>query len=145
MEFLSLVNMIEELVENASGVPFSGKCMLDRDEMLDLIRELKERLPEDIKQARWIKEERNKIISEAQREANSILKEAENRFQALVDEHEITKKANEQGREIIENANKRARDIRLGTKEYVDGILMQLEKSLVEQVKTIQEDRRSMK
>ena len=70
MEFLSLVNMIEELVENASGVPFSGKCMLDRDEMLDLIRELKERLPEDIKQARWIKEERNKIISEAQREAS---------------------------------------------------------------------------
>jgi vacuolar-type H+-ATPase subunit H len=145
MEFLALIDVLEEMVENAARVPFSNKCMLDRDDLLDIIRELRERLPEDIKQAKWITEERQKILADAQRDANYILKEAENRFQELVDEHEITKRANAQASEIIENTKKKAREIRLGTREYVDSILADLERSLAEKLKTIQEDRRSLR
>lgn len=145
MEYLGLIGVLEELVETAPKVPFSNKCMLDRDEMLDLIRELRERLPEDIKQAKWIKDERQKLLADAQKEANGILKEAENKFQELVDEHEITKKASEQARDIIEDTNKKSKGIRLGTRDYVDGILGDLEKTLSTTLKTIQEDRRSLK
>lgn len=145
MEYLGLIGVLEELVETAAKVPFSNKCMMDRDELLDLIRELRERLPEDIKQAKWIKDERQKILSDAQKEANGILKEAENKFQELVDEHEITKKANQQARDLIEDSSKKAKSIRLGTRDYVDGVLADLEKTLASSLKTIQEDRRSLK
>jgi len=145
MEFLALLDVLEDMVENAAKVPFSNKCVLDRDDLLDIIRELRERLPEDIKQAKWITEERQKILADAQRDANYILKEAENRFQALVDEHEITKRATAQANEIIENSKKKAREIRLGTREYVDSILADLERILAEKLKAVQEDRKSLK
>lgn len=145
MEFVGLIDVLEEQVMNASKVPMSGKCMLDREELLDIIRALRERVPEDIRQANWIKEERQKILIEARKEANNILKEAENRFQAMVDEHEITKRAMEQGKETIENANRKAKEIRLGTRDYVDSLLGVLENSLVEKLKVIREDRKSLK
>lgn len=145
MEFMVLIDVLEEQVTNAAKVPMSGKCMLDREELLDIIRALRERVPEDIKQANWIKDERQKILIEARKEANNILKEAENRFQSMVDEHEITKKAIEQAKEIVENANRKAKEIRLGTRDYVDSILGVLENSLSEKLKVIQEDRKSLK
>lgn len=78
MDFLALVDVLEDQITTAAKVPMSGKCMVDREEMLDIIKELRERVPEDIKQANWIKEERQKILVEARKEASNILKEAEN-------------------------------------------------------------------
>ena len=145
MEFLGLIDVLEEQVINAAKVPMSGKCMLDREEILDIIRALRERVPEDIKQANWIKDERQKILQNAKKEANGILKEAEGRLQAMTDEHEISKRAMAQAKDIIENANKKAKDIKMGTREYVDGILGVLEDSMTEKLNTIREDRKSLK
>jgi len=145
MEFLGLIDVLEEQVTNASKVPMSGKCMLDREEILDIIRALRERVPEDIKQANWIKDERQKILIEARKEANNVMKEAETRFHELVDENEITKKAAEQAKETIENANKKAKEIRLGTRDYVDSLLGVLEESLSEKLAVVREDRKSLK
>lgn len=145
MDFLALVDVLEEQIANAAKVPMSAKCMVDREEMFELIKELRERVPEEIKQANWIKDERQKILAEAKKEANNILKEAEIRFQAMVDEHEITKRATEQAKETVANANRKAKEIRLGTKDYVDGLLGVLENSLAEKLKVVQEDRKSLK
>ncbi len=145
MDFLALVDVLEDQITTAAKVPMSGKCMVDREEMLDIIKELRERVPEDIKQANWIKEERQKILVEARKEAGNILKEAETRFQAMVDEHEITKRATEQAKETVANANRKAKEIRLGTRDYVDSLLGVLENSLAEKLKVVQEDRKSLK
>ena len=145
MDFLALVDVLEEQITNAAKVPMSGKCMLDREEMIDIIRALRERIPEDIRQANWIKEERQKILNDAKKEANNILKEAENRFQVMIEDHEVTKKAMEQAKEIVETANRKAKEIRLGTRDYVDGILGVFETSLEEKLKVIREDRNSLK
>ena len=144
MDFLALVDVLEDQITTAAKVPMSGKCMVDRAEMLDIIKELRERVPEDIKQANWIKEERQKILVEARKEASNILKEAEERFQAMVDEHEITKRATEQAKETVANANRKAKEIRLGTRDYVDSLLGVLENSLAEKLKVVQEDRKSL-
>lgn len=144
MDFLALVDVLEDQITSAAKVPMSGKCMVDREEMLDIIKELRERVPEEIKQANWIKEERQKILVEARKEAGAILKEAEVRFQAMVDEHEITKRATEQAKETVANANRKAKEIRLGTRDYVDSLLGVLENSLAEKLKVVQEDRKSL-
>lgn len=145
MEILSLLETLEDIIENAVSVPFSGKCMVDRGEILELIQEIRLKLPDDIKQAKWVSKERSRILAEAQQEADNIVKNAESRIASLVNDHEIIKKAQEQAETIIGNAKKNAREIRLGTREYADNLLGRVEEMLEEMLKEIKEDRNELK
>jgi len=145
MEILAILETLEDLIEKAPSVPFSGKCLVDREEVLEIIKEMRLKLPDDIKQAKWVKDERQRILLEAQKEANNIIKDAENKIASLVDEHEITKKAYEQANEIISNAQKNARDIRLGTREYADSILNKVEDILKDTMEVLKMNREELK
>ncbi|MCX7843012.1 MAG: ATPase [Clostridia bacterium] len=145
MEILNILETLEDVVERGLSVPFSGKCMVDKEDILEIIKEMRLKLPDDIKQAKWVKEERQRILLEAQKEANNIIKDAESRISTLVDEHEITKKAYEQANEIISNAQKNAREIRLGTREYADSVLNKVEEILKETIEVIQANRQELK
>ena len=105
MEIFTLLETLEDLLERSRNLPFSDKSIVSKDEMLDLIKEIRLKLPDELKQAKWIKEERQRILVEAQKEADGIVKETENRIIAMIDEHEITRKAYEQKTDIIETAN----------------------------------------
>jgi len=145
MEILTILETLEDLVERSASVPFSGKCLIDREEVLEIIKEMRLKLPDDIKQAKWIKEERQRILLEAQKEANNILKDAESKIASLVDEHEITKKAYEQANDIIASAQKNAREIRLGAREYADSVLNKVEEILTDATEVIKSNRAELK
>lgn len=144
MEIFTLLETLEEIAENGKGVPFTNKTMVDKDEILDLIKEIRIKLPEELKQAKWVKEERTRILIEAQKEADDIVKEAENRIIAMIDEHEITRKAYAQKAEIIETANEMAREISNGTKDHADALLAKIEDVLEETLHTIQNNRKEL-
>ena len=144
MEIFTLLETLEELIENGKKVPFTNKGIIDKDEMLDLIKEIRIKLPEELKQAKWVKEERTRILIEAQKEADDIVKEAEKRTISMIDEHEITRKAYAQKAEIIETANEMAREISNGTKEHADALLGKIEGVLEETLKTIQNNRKEL-
>ena len=145
MEIFTLLETLEEIIENAKNVPFSNKGIVDKEEFLDLIKEIRIKLPEELNQAKWVKEERTRILIEAQKEAEEIVKEAENRIIAMIDEHEITRKAYEQKAEIIETANEMAREISNGTKEHADALLGNIETIIEDTLRTIQNNRRELK
>ena len=145
MEILAILETLEDVVEKSVTVPFSGRCLVDKEEILEIVKEIRLKLPDDIKQAKWVKEERQRILMEAQKEANGIVKDAENKIASLVDEHEITKKAYEQANEIISNAQKNAREIRLGTREYADSILGKVEEILKDTIEVIEINREELK
>ena len=145
MEILSILETLEDLVEKSMNVPFSGRCLVDKEEILEIVKEVRLKLPDDIKQAKWVKEERQRILMEAQKEANNTIKDAEGKIAALVDEHEITKKAYEQANEIISNAQKNAREIRLGTRDYADSVLDKVEEILKDTLDVIKMNREEIK
>lgn len=145
MEILAILETLEDVIEKSVNVPFSGRCMVDKEEILEIIKEIRLKIPDDIKQAKWVKEERQRILLEAQKEANNIIKDAENKISSLVDEHEITKKAYEQANEIVANAQKNAREIRLGTREYADGVLNKVEEILHDALEVISSNREELK
>ena len=145
MEIFTLLENIEDILEKSKGVPFSNIVLVDKDEIIELISDLRIKLPEEIKQAKWIKEERQRILVEAQKEADDIVKEAENRIISMIDEHEITKKAYEKKAEIIETANEMSREISKGTKDYADNLLSGIEQALQEALKIIQNNRNELK
>lgn len=145
MEILAILETLEDFVEKSLTLPFSGKCLVDKEEILEMVKEIRLKLPDDIKQAKWVKEERQRILLESQKEANNIIKEAENKIASLVDEHEITKKAYEQANEIIANAQKNARDIRLGTRDYADSVLDKVQEILSDTIDVIKQNREELK
>ena len=145
MEIFTLLETVEDIMEKSRNVPFSTKCVVDRDEILEIVKEIRLKLPDEIKQAKWIKEERQRILVEAQNEANDIIKEAENRIISMIDEHEITRKAYEKKVEIIETANEMSREIKSGTEEYADGVLAGIEVALEDALKIIQNNRKELK
>ena len=65
MRVLELLEEIEEIVDTAAGFPLTGKIMVDSQELLEIVREIRAELPDEIQQAQWIKNERERIIAEA--------------------------------------------------------------------------------
>ncbi len=122
MEILQMIDMLEDKVEQSKTIPLLNRALIDRDELLAAIEELRLNLPEDIKQARLIKDERKRILAEAQTEADGIINGAKEKMQKLVDEHEITRKAYEQANQIIAAAQKNSRELRMGARQYVDSL-----------------------
>ena len=123
MEILEVLDALEEKVEQAFNIPIINKSLIDKEVLLADIEDVRLKLPEDLKQAKWVKEERKRIISEAQAEADGIIKAAEEKGREMVNEHEITKKAYDQANEIIASAQKNARDMRVSAKQYADSLL----------------------
>ena len=144
MEIFTLLETLEELLENGKSIPFSSKEIIDKGEMIDIIKEIRLKLPDELKQAKWVREERQRILVEAQKEADEIQKEAETKIVSLIDEHEITKKAYEQKSEIIAGANETSREIVKSSYEYADDKLAQVEESLKAALKAVQDDRRQI-
>lgn len=145
MDILSLLEELEQMLDSSASVPFSKKVMLDREQVEELINEIKLKTPDELKQARWVKEERQRILQDAQKEANDIIKEAENKIIGMIDEHEITKKAYEQRSEIIDAAEKYKRDLISATREHADSILEELENKLKEYLDMIRSNRKELK
>lgn len=137
MEIFTLLENLEEIIENSKKMPFTNKIIVEQEEILDVIKEIRLKLPEDLKQAKWVREERERILEEAKKEADDVVKEAENRIISMIDEHEITKKAYDKKTEIIADANEMYREITQGTNTYVDGILANIENNMMELGKTL--------
>ena len=120
MEILQIIDILEDKIEQSKTIPLLNRSMIDKEDILASIEELRLHLPEDMKQARWIKDERKRILAEAQSEADEIIKGAKEKTAKMVDEHEITKKAYEQANQIIAAAQKNSRELRMGARQYVD-------------------------
>lgn len=145
MDIFTYLEELEDTIERSVSLPFTKKALVEREDLLDIIKEIRLRVPDELKQAKWVKEERQRILQEAQKEADEIVKAAENRIISMIDEHEITKKAYEQKAEIIESAEMRSKEIAQGTISYADEILANLEGSIREVLETIINNRKELK
>lgn len=132
MEVFELLAEMENLIEEGRSIPFSDKRIVDVEILAQILEEIKRKMPDEMKQAKWIKEERTRILQEANKEADDILKEAEGRIIEMIDEHEITRKAYARQDSIINEAKKQSREITEGTKAYTDEILSEAEAKIHE-------------
>lgn len=145
MEIYKLVDRIEDILEEASAVPFSNKVMVDLDELYELTRELRIQLPDEMKQATWIKEERQRILTEAEEEAKELIGQAEERLEEMVNEHKVTKIAEKRAKEIEKKAILSAKQIRSGALEYADNILLKTQEDLKSYLDIINKNRQELR
>lgn len=134
---LSLLEDLQEIFETAKAVPFTNKISVDKDEVFDVLTSIKLQLPNEIKQSKWVIEERNKILIDAQKEADEIIKGAEEKLARLIDENEVTKRAYDQANLIIENSKKASKEMRIGANDYADEVLSMTESKLKEMIEMV--------
>jgi hypothetical protein len=104
MDVLVLIDKLDDLVHNARPVPLTDQVRVDREEIYDLLDQMRATIPEEIKQARSIVKERQEMLAEAKREAERIVKEAREQQARLVANEEITRQAGRAAEENLEEA-----------------------------------------
>ncbi|MDD2457466.1 MAG: ATPase [Eubacteriales bacterium] len=140
----SLLERLESLVISARSVPFSDNCMVDREEMLVLITMIRDELPGELKQAKWLLEQNRQLIAEARKEAEAIMRDAEARMSRMIDEHEITQKARLQAADLLEKSNQAAQKIRSGSMDYARKRLSEIEEQLGTMLAMVQRNKKDL-
>lgn len=145
MELLSVINELEELIESSSRVPLTRKVLVDEEKILDILDRIRTILPDDVRKAKWVVQEREKVIEEARKEAERIIEEARREAEKRAEESEVVRQAKEMAESVLGKAEQVAREIKLGAREYADEILAKLEERLHRITKEIQQGRAELK
>src|SRR3990172_6977186 len=93
MDLAALLQQLEGLVREAKAMPLSSSALLNREEVLELIEEMKGALPEEIKQARWVVKDREELLGKARRDAEAIVEEARAEQLRLAEREAIVERA----------------------------------------------------
>ena len=112
VDILYLVDRLEELVGVGKRVPFSGRVMVEEEQFLELVDQLRIAIPNEIKQAQRVIRERERIIAESQEEATKILETAKKRAEYIISEQGILSEARQQSEEILRLADERRKRVK---------------------------------
>ena len=138
MKAYELIERLQNEIENASTVPLlSNKVMLEKNEILDLVEEIKNAIPDEIKEARKIMDNEDLIKQQAKRRADGMIEEARAQKQHLIDTNNITKNANDEAEAIISAAKNEANKLRMRSIEYVTSLLSKTQDDLKSVIATI--------
>ena len=141
MDIEQIMNEIEAKIDECKTIPIWGRGIIDKDEILDMIQEMRNKFPEELKQAKWVKEERQRIINDAQKEAAAMIKNTEEKIAAMVNDHDVTQQAYAKANQIVDSAQQNSREIRLGANQYADDVLRALEEELIKTAEAIRANR----
>ncbi|MBN2073683.1 MAG: ATPase [Actinobacteria bacterium] len=145
MNALEIIDRIEELIDSSKRIPFSSNVLVNSDEIFDLLDELRNVLPEELRQSRWIVKERENMIAEAKKQAEKVIIDAEQKAEALVNESEIMKRAMRRSEEMLSSIEAKSRTIRLEAEDYADEKLASLEVVLHKLLNAIEKGREHFK
>lgn len=127
MTVLDLLDELEEIVDTAPNVPLTGKIMVESSEVLEIVDDIKKSLPEDVKQAKWLKDEKERILAEAKEEYEKIILEAKKQAGFLVDNNDITLKAKKRADSISDAADDYSKVLKMKTYDYLDRMLYDMQ------------------
>ncbi len=137
-----LINTLDELVEDAWALPLGGgRCVVDRERLLDLLDEIRAGLPGDLKMAQEIVDKRNDIIAAAKAEYDALKQQAEDYAKQRLNEHDLTVEAKRKAAEIIAAAENSARDIMRVANEYCDDAMKRTEEALGQTLQELKQSR----
>ncbi|MBR0307364.1 MAG: hypothetical protein IJH92_00550 [Mogibacterium sp.] len=127
IKLMSLLEELEDLIMSSSKMPFSEKGIIDLDVAQKIIEDIRTNLPRDIQQAKWLDQERDRIISDAKREYNRMINEAKEQVEYLVNNNNIYKDAQKRADAILREAENHANYMKYRSYEYIDQLLYDMQ------------------
>lgn len=133
-----------DIIATAPSVPLSSTPRIDRDEVIELLEDALVRLPEEIRQARWMLKERQEFLDKTKREADEILAMARQHAERMVQRTEVVRAAEARARQVIEAADEESRRLKNETEDFLDHRLGSFEILLDRLQKTVSNGRQKL-
>ncbi len=140
----ALIGRALELVNSAKAMPLSASVLVSRDELSHLLTRVMSRLPEELREARWMLKERAEFMAEREREAQALMDEVRVHAERMVGRTDIVRQANRVAQRILDDANEEARRMRRETEDYCDQRLAGMEIVLDRTIKTVRSGRQKL-
>jgi hypothetical protein len=122
-----LLRRVADLVSSARPMPLSASAMINKEEVLELLEEALARLPEELKEARWLRKEREEYLAKARADGEELLDAARARAERMVQRTEVVKSAEHRARRILDAADAEARRLRHECEDFCDQKLASFE------------------
>ena len=126
-----------DIIADAPRMPLSSSPRIDGDEIIELLSEALERLPDELRQARWMLKERQEFVAKTRREADELLEAARVRAERMVQRTEVVRAAEQRARQVMETAEADSRRLRHETEDFLDQRLGSFEILLDKLSKTV--------
>jgi hypothetical protein len=140
----TLLRRAIDIIANAPTMPLSSSPRIDRDEIIELLDEALARLPEELRQARWMLKERQDFVNKTRREANEMLEMARVQAERMVQRTEVVRAAEARARQVIDTAENDSRRLKLETEDFLDQRLASFEILLDKLGKTVAAGRQKL-
>lgn len=127
MNVIKLLEYLSDIIETSTKLPIVGKIVIDKKEVSETINDIISTLPDELKKAQWILNEKDRILSDALKEADIIRRRNAETLMKEIENHDITKDAKRNAEEIIASAQKTAKEIRISSRNYADDVLKNLD------------------
>ena len=115
-----LLRRVADLVAAARPMPLSASAMINKEEVLELLQEAIDRLPDELREARWLRKEREEYLAKMRADGDEILEAARAHSERMVQRTEVVKAAEHRARRIIDGAEAEARRLRLECEDFCD-------------------------
>ncbi|QSB13562.1 hypothetical protein JQS43_18490 [Natronosporangium hydrolyticum] len=144
MDALERIDEIVATVESARAMPMSRNCLIDRQELINALEELRNEVPSELRRAANLLVERDKILDAGKREADRIIAEGEQEHSRLVSVHEVVVSAEHEANRMVTEAREEAQRLRDEVDDYVDTALANFEQFLTKSLASIERGRDKM-
>ncbi|MCI8525244.1 MAG: hypothetical protein HFF17_04845 [Oscillospiraceae bacterium] len=137
-----VISTLYDMIQDAWSLPLGAeKCVVERDRVLDLLDEISNQLPGELKQAKTIVESRNEVITNAKKEAENIIKQAERRAKQMISQESVYLEAQKEAAAVMKQANDKIKELRQVTNEYVNDAMKRTEDAIAEALARVKESR----
>ena len=126
-EIQDLVSEMIMAISEAKNIPASGKVIVDREQMLQTLAVIEDRLPEEMRAARWMVREREVFVARTNERVRDLVQRARQKADQMVSDTNIIAEATEEANILVRRAEDRAHRIRLEAEDYVEDRLERLE------------------
>jgi vacuolar-type H+-ATPase subunit H len=141
-----LLDELYDMVDKAWNFPLSrGRAVLDCEEVKQILDEIRDNLPQEIRQAKAICADRAQIISDAKREAETVVRVAEERAKTMINQDEIVKQAQQKANDLISQSQAKFREMRKASNDYIDDLMKRSEEGLSSNLAELRQTRQNIK
>jgi hypothetical protein len=143
-EVEALLEEAIEMLAEARPLPMSTTVKVPRDDLLHLLEQVQERLPEEVRAARWLLKEREDFIAKARQEHQDLINEGRAQVSRMVERQQVVKEAEARARQVLSDARHEANTMKRQVEEYCDRKLARFEAVLLQTTETVKKGRQKL-
>ncbi len=141
-----LIDELYDMAEKAWNFPMShGRGVMDCQEVKQILDELRESLPQEIRQAKAIVADRGKILEDAKREAETVVRVAQDHAKAMVAQEEVLREAQQKANELLSQSQNKAKEMRRASNDYIDDLMKRTDDDLSQLLAELRKTRQNIK